>query len=107
MQPDEPKPPLKFRKLRIAWSVFWGVACVLLVLLWARSYHRWDDLEFGVLRRAVEIQTNPGHLIIEYANYPHFGGVRFTSFAGANDKFLHNGIPNFWLGFGVLNLSNG
>ena len=28
---------MKYRKLRIAWSVFWGVACVLLVVLWARS----------------------------------------------------------------------
>src|SRR4051794_36442298 len=29
---------MKFRKLRIAWSVAWGVACVLLILLWVRSY---------------------------------------------------------------------
>jgi hypothetical protein len=38
MQPDKPKPPLRFRKLRIAWSVFWGLACVLLIVLWVRSY---------------------------------------------------------------------
>jgi hypothetical protein len=29
---------MRFRKLRIAWSVFWGLACVLLVVLWVRSY---------------------------------------------------------------------
>jgi hypothetical protein len=29
---------MKFRKLRIAWSVFCGLACVLLVVLWVRSY---------------------------------------------------------------------
>lgn len=29
---------LRFRKLRIAWSVVWGIACVLLVALWVRSY---------------------------------------------------------------------
>src|SRR3954470_3499442 len=29
---------MKFRKRRIAWSVFWGLACVLLVVLWVRSY---------------------------------------------------------------------
>jgi hypothetical protein len=28
----------RFRKLRIAWSVGWGIACVLLIVLWARSY---------------------------------------------------------------------
>src|ERR1700754_4951271 len=27
-----------FRKVRIAWSVLWGVAAVLLVALWVRSY---------------------------------------------------------------------
>jgi hypothetical protein len=29
---------VRFRKLRMAWSVFWGVACVLAVVLWVRSY---------------------------------------------------------------------
>ena len=30
---------MKYRKLRIAWSVGWGVVAVLLiVLLWVRSY---------------------------------------------------------------------
>src|SRR6478735_11109675 len=29
---------MRFRKLRIAWSVFWGLACLLLIVLWVRSY---------------------------------------------------------------------
>jgi hypothetical protein len=29
---------MRFRKLRIAWSVFCGIACVLLIVLWVRSY---------------------------------------------------------------------
>jgi hypothetical protein len=29
---------MKYRKLRIAWSVAWGVAAVLLCVLWVRSY---------------------------------------------------------------------
>src|SRR5690242_4400156 len=33
---------MKYRKLRIAWSVIWGVASVLLIVLWLRSYS--DDL---------------------------------------------------------------
>ena len=28
---------MRFRKLRIAWSVFWGVAAVLLIALWGKS----------------------------------------------------------------------
>src|SRR3954469_10763909 len=34
---------MRFRKPRIAWSVFWGVACVLLVVLWVRSYQQLDE----------------------------------------------------------------
>src|SRR3954451_23134347 len=29
---------MRFRKLRIAWSIFWGLACVVLIMLWVRSY---------------------------------------------------------------------
>src|SRR4051812_21196701 len=39
---------MKFRKLRIAWSVFWGVACVLLVVLWVRSFFATDSLMWAV-----------------------------------------------------------
>ena len=35
---------MRFRKLRIAWSVVWGLACVLLIALWVRSYWYWDDV---------------------------------------------------------------
>src|SRR5689334_16412257 len=32
---------MRFRKLRIVWSVVWSVAAVLLIVLWVRSYsHR-------------------------------------------------------------------
>ena len=35
---------MKHRKLRIAWSVAWGIVAVLLVALWVRSYWRLDTL---------------------------------------------------------------
>jgi hypothetical protein len=35
---------MRFRKLRIAWSVWWGLVCVLLIVLWVRSYDKWDWL---------------------------------------------------------------
>jgi hypothetical protein len=35
---------MRFRKLRIAWSVAWELACVLLIVFWVRSYWRWDEL---------------------------------------------------------------
>src|SRR4051812_13876178 len=36
---------MRFRKLRIAWSVFWGVAAVLLIVLWVRSYWWAEGIE--------------------------------------------------------------
>ena len=35
---------MKFRNLRIAWSVGWGVLAVLLCVLWVRSYWRFDQM---------------------------------------------------------------
>jgi hypothetical protein len=40
--------PMRFRKLRIAWSVGCGIACVLLLLLWVRSYWRFDQFIHSV-----------------------------------------------------------
>jgi hypothetical protein len=36
---------MRFRKLRIAWSVVWGVAAVLLFVLWVRSYKHDDAFQ--------------------------------------------------------------
>jgi hypothetical protein len=38
---------MKYRKLRIAWSVAWGIVAMLLAVLWVRSYRSWDCLTFG------------------------------------------------------------
>ena len=37
------KPPLRFRRTRIAVSVFFGVLTVALCVLWVRSYWRFDE----------------------------------------------------------------
>ncbi len=37
---------MKHRKLRIAWTVAWGIVAVLLLVLWIRSYWTYDI--FGV-----------------------------------------------------------
>jgi hypothetical protein len=33
---------VRFRKLRIAFSAVCGIVCLLLIVLWVRSYSRWD-----------------------------------------------------------------
>src|SRR4051812_38543191 len=39
---------MRFRKLRIAWSVVWGLSAVLLIALWVRSYWRHDSVQFPI-----------------------------------------------------------
>jgi hypothetical protein len=41
---DKVTSAMKHRKLRIAWSVFWGIAAALLVALWVRSYSYFDAI---------------------------------------------------------------
>jgi hypothetical protein len=49
---------MKYRNLRIAWSVLWGVLAVLLVVLWVRSYQREDTLLTNVGRLTWIVQIN-------------------------------------------------
>jgi hypothetical protein len=37
---------MRYRNLRIAWSVVWGLAAVLLIVLWVRSYTWMDTTGF-------------------------------------------------------------
>jgi hypothetical protein len=40
---DTAAPRCRFRKLRISWSVAWGLPCILLIMRWARSYTWYDS----------------------------------------------------------------
>jgi hypothetical protein len=51
---------MKFRKLRITWTAFCGIACVLLIALWVRSYFVWDE-EYRQLLRNFWIASGFGH----------------------------------------------
>jgi hypothetical protein len=56
---------MRFRKLRIAWSVVWGIACVLLIVLWARSY--WWVNTFGLpatANRVFQVTVAPGRFLV-------------------------------------------
>jgi hypothetical protein len=64
---------VRYRKLRIAWSVVWGIAAVLLVVLWVRSYRNcdqcWGHFPNGT---TFEIDSISGYVWagIVYWNYP-------------------------------------
>jgi hypothetical protein len=50
---------MKYRKLRIAWSVAWGVLCLLLIALWVRSYN-WRE-QFIHIRSFDNVFITVGH----------------------------------------------
>ncbi len=55
---------MRFRKLRIAWSVFWGVAAVLLIVLWVRSYYLFTELRVpGPKIQTLSVQSFRGRTI--------------------------------------------
>jgi len=51
---------VKFRKLRIAWSVAWGVFAALLSVLWVRSYWRADCVQAVHAGSTISFDTNSG-----------------------------------------------
>jgi hypothetical protein len=59
---------MRFRKLRIAWSVLCAFACVLLIVLWVRSLNWFDDLAFlfDNSQSMIAIQSAPGSLCVTW-----------------------------------------
>lgn len=55
--------PMKHRKIRVVWSVAWGLVAVLLCVLWARSYWWADAIWFvPVQSNAFRIMSDEGGL---------------------------------------------
>lgn len=75
----EAKPPLRFRKLRIAWSVVCGIACVLLIVLWWRSCFLFDKVSFGTRQSAIIVESLRSELQVQFVSTtgefadPHYG----------------------------------
>src|SRR5689334_25278648 len=62
---------MKYRKLRIAWSVVWGVVAVLLIVLWIRS---------ALCEDHVFVPIGGPHYIVAASLYGHLGvGLSNTS----------------------------
>jgi len=49
---------MRFRKLRIAWSVVWGAVAVLLVVMWVRSYRTSYNLYTWWPTTALQVEFN-------------------------------------------------
>src|SRR5262245_33160314 len=61
--------PRLIRGLGIAWSVWWGIVCVLLVVLWVRSYYYCDSLEAKGDLQLLQILSNCGSLVISRTDF--------------------------------------
>jgi hypothetical protein len=76
---------MRYHKLRIAWSVGCGIACVLLIVLWARSYSILDDVSLG-------IKNGPGYKFISFKG--ELLACRFGSSEGAVTLgWYHRTVP--------------
>ena len=99
---------MRFRKLRIAWSVAWGVVAVLLIVLWVRSYWRWDEVggRTGIHTAFVFFSWQAR---IEWYTWPMDDPLPFSigTYTDADhlnfaNPHKHLGIPN-WLDFSYIN----
>jgi hypothetical protein len=96
---------MRFRRLRIAWSLAWGAIALFLCLLWIRSYWRNDIVSFYYDSNCVDIDSQRGKLfplvqvfgpnderwqLFSRAYDGSFSCFRHPSFYWAND------LPNYF-----------
>ena len=63
--------PRLIHGLRIAWSVWWGILCVLLIVLWVRSYWWFDVARIDPIFKTYSIggQSGAGGLELDCVKY--------------------------------------
>jgi len=61
---------MRFRKLRIAWSIVCGIACLLLIALWVRSYLRIDWVFYLDSSSYTNVASARGNVGIWYDSPP-------------------------------------
>jgi hypothetical protein len=88
---------MRFRKLRIAWSVLWGLACVLLIVLWVRSYTWLEGIDIPIAtNRALQFGSLPGAFAVALRTVPEeFKVVRRPV---EEWRKLHKGPSQWWGG---------
>jgi hypothetical protein len=84
--------PRLIRGLRIAWSVWWGILCVLLIGLWVRSYWRVDVVSATIKSERIIGHSVKGRLRVSVAegsdltDRPPWEVVSFPPQAGPSDE---------------------
>jgi hypothetical protein len=102
---------MKYRKLRIAWSVASGILCLLLIALWVRSYW-WQDSLYGRASAArwLFVSSDLGTITIGVPSDTQWSGVPISR-SWTRDTFYkehefeeygHRGEPKYLRGFQLL-----
>lgn len=77
---------MNFRKLRIAWSVFCGLLCVLLIALWLRSYWRVDVIGVTGPKSEISISTCTGFINV-------WGSPKLFQWRGERFEYVSRRTP--------------
>jgi hypothetical protein len=91
---------MKYRKLRIAWSVAWGLLSALLVVLNVWSCWWWDRVYLPGTRLGVQINSDAGRIVLITA--PREPTVQTIVLGhlpspGPGDIFYENDVLGFYL----------
>src|SRR5262245_43262799 len=102
--------PMRYRKLRIAWSVFWGAVAVLLLVLWVRSFYIADVIQWSVTRWfGLQFTSTQGQLDVRRCSLDgagHDGGVDFADWLWSTGPVgWFGGETSTILGFNLRHLS--
>ena len=58
--------PRLARWLRITWTAFWALAAALVIVLWVRSYWRWDAITLPVVNNCgISLKSFEGRIVIK------------------------------------------
>jgi hypothetical protein len=97
--PNEPAAEAHQRrlpKLRIAWSVGCGIACVLLVVLWVRSYWHMDVFVFGgAPPHGITISSLNGGVTLLYSLFRDGDVIELRLWAWSQPVSIVQTLPGF------------
>ena len=87
---------VRFLKVRIAWSVGWSIACLLLITFWARSHYKIEQLLAPIGgSRYVSVVSCPNRFGFEFSDESPTNTWAVISFP--TDQW----IASFYLNFGA------
>ena len=101
--------PRLIRGLRIAWSVWWGILCVLLIVLWVRSRSKYELMEGPISKEQTAcVSSIPGRLDLTVYKNPKRPSRKWTLASYDMDQQTAAGLPEYRdLGFAVHSARNG